>query len=386
MPEEVTPRVDDAPAAGALVGAFSLAWTSPPGWDIPPAGFRPDAAWERDPYWPPAPGDWLFWQVTGISEVTAQFTAGIEYVEPVETWVPAPGWPIPRPGFAPADDWEPDPRWPAAPADWKFWRVSDQARDEAKLANVATRAGRLRELNRSERMLDKVRSFRAEVDEVEKTIPRLETKPFALLRRKPSEPSPRDLLEQFAVATAHHRDALLASLVADHSVDDRYLQLEQCYQSTGSAYLDVWLAAQDRGTRAPAQTPAPESYAVPGSYAPSGVTAWQQAEQVAAGALRQMGHPDADVTAAGADGGVDVRGGGVVAQVKYELRPVGRPVLQQLVGAAAGSRAVCFARSGYTRGAQEYALQAGIALFRVELPTQVTAVNTIAAHMASHRG
>ncbi|MER7243159.1 restriction endonuclease [Kribbella sp. NPDC000426] len=110
---------------------------------------------------------------------------------------------------------------------------------------------------------------------------------------------------------------------------------------------------------------------------------WQQAERLAAQVLRQFGFDDAVTTAAGADAGVDVVGAAVAAQVKYAMKPVGRPTLQQLMGAAHGRIAVCFARSGYSKEAIGYADRAGIALFRIHLPISVTAVNQFAARMVN---
>lgn len=109
---------------------------------------------------------------------------------------------------------------------------------------------------------------------------------------------------------------------------------------------------------------------------------WHRAEQLAAAALRQFGYQDARVTESGADGGIDVRSSRIVAQVKYTSRPVGRPVLQQLVGAADGLPCAAFALEGYTQQAHEYADERGIALFSLDLPDQVAPVNGRAHRMS----
>lgn len=43
---------------------------------------------------------------------------------------PAPGWPVPPPGWTPPDGWTPDPSWPPPPDGWELW-ISDGA-DEAE--------------------------------------------------------------------------------------------------------------------------------------------------------------------------------------------------------------------------------------------------------------
>ena len=92
---------------------------------------------------------------------------------------------------------------------------------------------------------------------------------------------------------------------------------------------------------------------------------WQQAEAAACAWLRHMGFNDAKVTPTGKDAGVAVIARKVVAQVKWEANPVGRPKLQQLQGTAAQARkkAAFFSRSGYTADARTWAETAGIAAF-----------------------
>ena len=65
----------------------------------------------------------------------------------------------------------------------------------------------------------------------------------------------------------------------------------------------------------------------------------RQAEKFVAHVLRQLGWPDAQVTGRGSDGGVDVRGSGLVAQVRARTRPqTGAPALQRLTGIAVRGR------------------------------------------------
>lgn len=95
------------------------------------------------------------------------------------------------------------------------------------------------------------------------------------------------------------------------------------------------------------------------------ISNWQQAEAAACAWLRHMGFRDAMVTPGGADGGIDVTARKIVAQVKWEATPVGRPKLQQLHGAAAQAhkKGAFFSRSGYTTAALQWAEQAGIGAF-----------------------
>lgn len=93
------------------------------------------------------------------------------------------------------------------------------------------------------------------------------------------------------------------------------------------------------------------------------------AEVVAADWLRYFGYVDATVTAAGADGGVDVESSVVVAQVKAEMKPTGRPVVQQIFGIASlrGAQAAVFSLAGFTSEAADWANEAGVALFQFDM-------------------
>lgn len=91
---------------------------------------------------------------------------------------------------------------------------------------------------------------------------------------------------------------------------------------------------------------------------PKMLYSWQDAEKSAASWMRVNGYPDARVTTAGADKGIDVLARRAVAQVKMEGRPTGRPALQRLVGAGANLAAtqlLFFSVSGFTAGAVAYA-------------------------------
>lgn len=79
----------------------------------------------------------------------------------------------------------------------------------------------------------------------------------------------------------------------------------------------------------------------------------------------------------GPDGGVDVVGSGVVAQVKWWSAPVGISEVQRLRGTAHSTYVAAFySRSGYTRSAIAWADTAAVALFAFDETGTVSAVNT----------
>lgn len=92
---------------------------------------------------------------------------------------------------------------------------------------------------------------------------------------------------------------------------------------------------------------------------------------------------DAQVTSPGSEGGFDVAGDRVVAQVKYQARSIGRPELRQLVGTNTRLLdTVFFSRSGYSQQAIQYAGSANMAPFKMELAHSVHAVNEKARQLA----
>lgn len=118
--------------------------------------------------------------------------------------------------------------------------------------------------------------------------------------------------------------------------------------------------------------------------APRQITSWQDAELNARDWMRGWGFRDAQLTSPGADEGLDIRARNAVAQVKYEARDVGRPYLQQLVGArgrSTESRMLFFTGSRYTEQAVLYADEMNIALFHYRLDGKVLAANKCAAEL-----
>lgn len=114
------------------------------------------------------------------------------------------------------------------------------------------------------------------------------------------------------------------------------------------------------------------------------IASWQDAEINARDWMRTWGFADAELTRAGADEGLDVRSKKAVAQVKYEARDVGRPYLQQFVGARGrfvDSQMLFFTGSRYSEQAVAYAEEMGIALFHYGLDGRMHAVNNRAADL-----
>jgi hypothetical protein len=112
------------------------------------------------------------------------------------------------------------------------------------------------------------------------------------------------------------------------------------------------------------------------------------AEQVAAEWMRLLGFGDARCTGAGTDGGVDVRSGDAVAQVKAQLAPVGRPELQALYGVARSERRrpLFFSLMSYTAAARAWADEVGMALFRFDHAGLVEPVNPAAEELLATAG
>ena len=115
------------------------------------------------------------------------------------------------------------------------------------------------------------------------------------------------------------------------------------------------------------------------------VDTWEEAERLAAWHMKGLGFTDAVVRGSGNDGGIDVRSGQAVAQVKYYAQaPVGAPAVQQLRGAAYDRQwAVFYSLSPYTAAAREFADSAGVALFAYDLAGNITAVNGPAKSLAA---
>jgi hypothetical protein len=120
---------------------------------------------------------------------------------------------------------------------------------------------------------------------------------------------------------------------------------------------------------------------------PARVRTWEDAERMAAGHMRTVGFPDAEVTTSGPDGGVDVKAAAAVGQVKHWTGKVGAREVRDLNGAAAalGVQGLFYALSGYTAEAVRWAEQAGLALFVYDTDRLVRPVTAAAGRLSGEK-
>lgn len=114
------------------------------------------------------------------------------------------------------------------------------------------------------------------------------------------------------------------------------------------------------------------------------ITDFRDAENVAAAWLRRLGHPDAERTKDGPDGGNDVESKSAVAQVKFwKTKNVGLKDVQRINGSGkVGQARYFFAVKGYTKAAIRWAgsVENRVALFVFEPDGNLVAVNNHAKH------
>lgn len=112
---------------------------------------------------------------------------------------------------------------------------------------------------------------------------------------------------------------------------------------------------------------------------------WQTAERIAASWVRRFGYQDAEVTPPGTVG-IDVRGAGAVAQVKWWSKRVGIKDVQRLPGSAGpGQARFFFVRTGYTKAVYEWAADPAqrAALFILREDGRVMPRNLVANRVVS---
>lgn len=104
---------------------------------------------------------------------------------------------------------------------------------------------------------------------------------------------------------------------------------------------------------------------------------WRDAEDAAARWLRKAGCRRVSLTGGSADGGIDVITAEWAVQVKHTSKRVGRPAVQQLVGAALTLERLpaLFSTSGFSAPACQYAIEHDVALFELGLDGRARAVN-----------
>lgn len=333
---------------------------------------------------------WLMVKAARARSITEQRRAERRRPTPYVFHPPA-GWPMPPADWVPPPNWQPQPSWPPQPHAWELWQrllprpvpppppqqsVWETQRDkgyqpsrfdEQELRRAASTeqgrvALRLEALSSQALALEQRMQFDREHLDAQRGRSRWHPLEWAYWR----------------AADALHETASTVSgrLGGDAPVDvDELVMLWK--QQLG--WLDELVgAARDRAGLDPQRRST-------GKGAPvlSSGDDWKHAEQVAASALRQFGFPDARVTGSGTDRGLDVVGNGIAAQVKYTGSTVGRPVIQQLVGAAGGRQTAFFSRAGYSQHAVDEADAQGMALFSITLPSTVTAINRAGRRMAT---
>lgn len=107
---------------------------------------------------------------------------------------------------------------------------------------------------------------------------------------------------------------------------------------------------------------------------------WRDAERLAAAWLRTAGCRKVEPTNAGADGGIDVLTADWAVQVKHRSARTGRPVVQQIVGAALAvdRRPAVVSTSGFTAPAIDYADAHDVALVELDDSGRARRVNVAA--------
>jgi hypothetical protein len=341
------------------------------------------------------------WQITDLDRI------------PV-VWRPPPSWPPVPHGWSPPPGWKAPRAWPRTPAGWDFWQHDPGIlayRNDALRADIEQRSTTLAgSLTGIAMMLDTGDRLLCRATQL--TPLALSPLPTAVQAGLSAAPPQHIVFNtqmahyQLNVAVSNLRTYLLrvAYGIAEADTWSGYLRralfdAKENYTRTISdaaqAVFDVTVAAVEveanrigRSRRHDRQEQAVSLSAVlkslhadmarrvralndvgtPGNgratTANSGTAEWEVAEELAARHLQEAGFLDARRTPVGADGGFDVEGRGVVAQVKYRSHPAGRPDIQRLVGANQhGARAVFYSRAGYARSAIDFANQVGVALF-----------------------
>lgn len=403
-------------------------WASPEGW---PDHFRDDPLpvdWTPDLGWPIPDVDSLPWIPLSDVVLDPEWTVPPPYQLPEKLrYTAPPGWPVPE-GWQPSAEFRPPRDWPRAPAHWRYWQPDTEilAINRARLAEherglrrvwVATSIRCAGWLNSTEAELlrlpflwsdlseidplaaltnsvlgqssEPVEELRQAVTHLRGLLTLIRDEMFRALREGvlPDDVTTHDLekvqgwrdhVELRYQELRHAQWLLMAPRVSRH-----HRALEQMqYQQRTSDVLDAWRVRPDiTWTQKFLEEfwvkRSADRSAGAGAEEPNSVD-WQLAEEVAAQHLRDLGYADVATTRKGSDGGLDVEGRLIAGQVKYISSRVGRPMVQQLVGAAPSRIRAFYSRSGFTRQASEYAATHGVALFTVSLPSDVDAVNEVA--------
>lgn len=436
------------PGEPTALDSVVLTFAADPSWPPPPAGWYPTPMWEPAQGWSKPVDDlWRAvglddeTAVLELSHVLAILTEedantrDMWRLDSRDTiplvWVAPPNWPSAAPGWSPPDRWRAPRRWGQAPKNWQFWQhdptiithetAAIHARADQRSAALArSTVGIATLLSHAETLL---------CDVVRLTPLALSPLPSAARNGFPVS-APQPLAE--SLKSAHHslnrsvsdlRTYLLRIAYGLGQADEWLWQLRRAlvdaretYQRAAKSAAEGVFSATIEHTKRevsrlrPRQTQRREhlvavlaelsedieararalnpQHARSASDNPEasigGVSQWELAEDLAAEHLRSLGFRDALRAPAGSDGGFDVEGRGIVAQVKYRATAVGRPEVQRLVGANQhGAQSVFYARAGYSQSAIDYARQTGVALFVLDAATsQVDPMNEAATALS----
>lgn len=345
--------------------AVGLVWAAPPGWPSVPPGWWPEATWM--PTSDPAAGSG--------TDPEGSRTDFKDHLVPSNYQC----WRVVNPPEAVSAATVEPPGLPAEYQESGFPTAAERRRWE-----VSTFRGRVEMVNDLEALLARAREWRTEWAVEDDEYSALGVRLPADHHTKKARLEAWTSLVTMVVAA---RDWLLHALASDTAPGaeyfawiDQFPDRSDTYWAADRAVSEALGHQRDRvlATMTPEQR---HRYWFGEGPAPGSTEEWQAAERLAERVLHQIGFENATRTPAGADKGLDVASDVVAAQVKYTSTPVGRPVLQQLQGAAGGRITVFFSRAGYSTAAVEYATEVGMALFHITLPVRVRAVNGAAERM-----
>lgn len=301
---------------------------------------------------------------------------------------PPPGWPAPAAEWVPPVGWRPDPSWPALPEQWELWRrVAPRPAPPPRSIWEAPGDAEMKLL------------YRFDAAKIEQQFTTSDGREYLQKQARGLRESELRRLRNLDEEHAHFRversrwhpyewaywRALNAVADLAAAIDGRLSRVSAGAPVSAPELVDLWrsmLAWADEGIDAGSDRLAADTAEWLPAPTWSDEGDWQQAERLAAAALQQFGFTDARVTGNGNDRGLDVSGRNIAAQVKYTGAPVGRPVVQQLVGAAGGRATAFFSRSGYSQHAIQEADARGMALFTIALPSSVHPQNRAARQMS----
>lgn len=438
------------PGDATVVDSVTLTFVADPRWPPPPSGWYPTPMWEPAQGWPKPVDDlWRAVGLddeTAVLELThvvallteeGADTPNIWRLDNRDTiplvWVAPPNWPSAAPGWSPPDRWMAPRQWGQAPKNWQFWQHDPAIVAHQTAAIYASADRRSRALVRSTVGIATLLSHAETLlcDAVRLTPLALSPLPSAVRNGFPISAPP---LLADRLKSAHHslnrsvsilRTYLLRIAYGLGQVDGWLWQLRRAVvdaretyrraaKSAGEAVISATLEHTKREVSRlkPRQIRRQEHFvavlkelsedieararAMNGPHTRSaseglessmgGLAYWELAEDLATEHLRSLGFRDAQRAPPGSDGGFDVEGRGIVAQVKYRATPVGRPDVQRLVGANQhGAQPVFYSRAGYSQSAIDYARQTGVALFRLDAAaSQVDPVNEAATALAQN--